>query len=134
MRAGKLPKQFLFDRLGRDIVAGTENNQVFQPADDAPVARAIHFALVTGMEPTIAQDSGSFLRPVPIAGEDIGAAHQDLLGFAQSHLDAINRGANAACGDAPRIVHRTDRRGFSQPVHLQHGHAQHLEKKLRLFG
>ena len=62
-------QHFFFNRLGRNVVSRPKNNQVLDPPDNPPVPCRIHFALVAGVKPAIAQDFGGFLRTVPVSAE-----------------------------------------------------------------
>src|SRR5438477_979698 len=70
--AGQLLQDLFFNGFGRDVMAGAENNQILDAAHDAPVPARVDFALVSGVEPTIAQRLGSFLGTVPVAGKNVG--------------------------------------------------------------
>ncbi len=65
--SGQMSQQFIFDRLGRDVVARAENNQVLDAPDDPPVPCRINFALVAGMKPSLAQRPWRF----PVDGSNI---------------------------------------------------------------
>ena len=62
--------EFVFDWLGRELVAGIEHEQVLNAADDAPVAAAVDFALIAGVEPAVANDFCGFLWAIPVAGKN----------------------------------------------------------------
>lgn len=101
--------EFVFDGLGRNFVAGVEDDQIFYAADDAPVAVFVLRALVAGVEPAVAEDCGGFDLAIPIAGENIGAAHDDFFFGGDFHFDAVDRWAHVACiNHSIRIVHGTN--------------------------
>ena len=109
---GRCCSNFFFNRLGRNIVSRPQNDQVLNPPDDAPVPCRIHFALIAGMKPAIAQTFGCFLRTVPVSRKNIRPAHDDLFILAQLHFDAADRGPDAPGLDVARIIHGADRRSF----------------------
>ena len=49
LRAGHAREESVFERLGRDVVAGAENEEIFDTASDAPVAGRVHFSLIASM-------------------------------------------------------------------------------------
>src|SRR5579863_2399033 len=127
-----MTQEIIFDRLGRDVVPGAENHQVFNASDNSPVSEGVHFALIAGMKPAMAQDLGSFFRTVPVPGKNIRSANYDLVVLAQLHFNPADGRADAASIDMFRIVHGTDCGGFSQAVNLQNRNSEHHEEKLRL--
>src|ERR1700687_808887 len=129
-----MPRDFVFDGLGRNVVAGGENNQIFDAADDAPISAQVHFALVARMKPAVAEDAGGFFGAIPVAGENVGAADDDFFVVGDFHLDAGNGLAHAAglYLDA-RVVQRADGGGLGEAVGLQDRDAQNKQKLLR-FG
>src|SRR5262245_198908 len=59
--------------------------------------------------------------------------NQNFIAFAESHLDARDRGAYTARREIARVVHRAYRRRLGQSVNLQDADAEHREKQLGLF-
>src|SRR5271156_2816687 len=112
-------RQLFFDRLGRDVVAGIEDNQVLNAAGDAPVAVFVGFALIAGVEPAVLQGFGGFGGALPVSGKDIRAADEDFAVVGAFHLDAGNRGADEAGFGVGGIVGGADGGGFGEAVHLQ---------------
>src|SRR5260370_4166995 len=130
----KAPCDFLFDGFGRDVMAGIQDNQVLDAAADAPIAASVDLALVASVEPSILQHSGRLFRAVPVAQENVWAAHDDFFIFAELHLDSANRRADVTRLDGQaRIIQRANAGGFREPVGLQHGNAEHQKKLLRLW-
>ena len=114
-------------------MAGIEDDQILDAADDAPIAAHIYFALIAGVEPAIAQHFCGFLRAIPVAGKNVGAANDDFFVFGELHFDARNGGTHVAGFDGnARIVERAERGGFGESVGLQHGNAEHQKKLLGL--
>ena len=111
-------QQFVFDRFGGDLVAGEENDQVLDTADDAPVPCPINLSLVAGVKPAVTQRLGSFLRAIPVAGENIRAAHDDFVVLAQLHFDSTDRRAHAAGLHMPRMIHGADGSCLGETVNL----------------
>src|ERR1700739_1680713 len=108
---------FFLGGLGRDFMAGIENDQVLDAAADAPVAAGIHFALIAGMEPAVFEDARGFFGAVPVAGKNIRPADNDLVVLAGFHFDAGNGLADAAgVGRDARVVHGADAAGFRKAV------------------
>ena len=64
---GRFLQQLVFDRLGRNVVTRTQDNQVLDAPDDAPVPCRVDFALVAGVKPAVAQRPWRF----PAAGSSI---------------------------------------------------------------
>src|SRR6266481_8527545 len=122
---------FFFDGFGGDVVAGVENDEVLDAAADAPVAAAVHFALIAGVEPAVFEDAGGFLGTIPVARKNIGAGDKDFFILAGFHFDARNGLADAARfgGDA-RVVHGADSAGFRQAIDLPDGDTEHREEIL----
>ncbi len=107
-------------------------DQILDAARNPPVSGRVHFALIAGMKPSIAQSLCRFLRAIPVSRKNIRPAH------ARSHH---SRPASSRCPESPaprarlnlvRIIHGTDRGGLGETVNLQHRNAQHHEIKLRL--
>src|SRR5712692_7507842 len=133
LRRREKPRDFFLDRLGRDVVSGIQDDQVLDAAADAPISANVDFALIAGMEPSVLQNAGGFLRAVPVTRKNVRAAHDDLFIFSQLHLDSSNHCADIARLDGhARIIERADAGGFREPVSLQHGNAEHQEKLLRI--
>src|ERR1700751_1180103 len=65
LRAGKMASDFFFDRFWGNLVARSENNQIFDPAHDPPISGSISLALIASVKPSIAQHFCGLLRPVP---------------------------------------------------------------------
>ena len=132
LRAGKELRDFLFDGLGRNIVAGIEDDEVLDAADDAPIAANVHFALIAGVKPAVAQDARGFFWAVPIAGKDVRAADYDFFVFADFHFDAVDRRTHVAGARRDTgIVHGADAGRFREAVDLENGNAQHEKEMLR---
>src|SRR5277367_6384619 len=127
-------RDFFFDGLGRDVVAGIENDQIFQPSADAPVAAGVGRALIAGMKPSVAQGARGFLRAIPVARENIRAAHHDFVVLRDFHFKAGDRWTDVAGFDGrARVVHGADAGGFGQAVDLQNWDLQHFKKFLRFL-
>src|SRR6058998_3451781 len=47
-------QQHLFDWLRRDVVAGTEDDEILDASRDPPVPCCIHFSLIAGVKPAVA--------------------------------------------------------------------------------
>ena len=63
--AGQILQQLVFDGLGRDVVARTQDDQVLDAPDDTPVPCRVDFSLIAGSETihraaTLAVSSGRF--------------------------------------------------------------------------
>lgn len=127
--------QYLFDGLGRHIVATGWNEQVLHSANNFPVAILVLFATVAGAEPPIIGEcGGGRLWLLPVSREDIGPANLDLVAIAESHLHALEGRSNAAGDDTLRwAVHRDDRRGLGESVDLKHRDSKHLKPALGVF-
>ena len=133
--AGKQIQELLLDWFRGDIVAGIENNQVFDAPDDAPIPCGIYLALIAGVEPAVTKDTRGFFGAVPVARKKIWAADEDFLAFAENHFHPGDGRTDAAGLDMPaRVVQRADACRFRQAVALQNADTQHIEKKLRVPG
>src|SRR5690348_954808 len=84
----KVVGDFVFKGFRGNLVARPEDDQILDSADDTPVPRSIHFALIAGVKPSVAQGFRSLLRTVPIAWKNIRATHYDFVILAETHLDA----------------------------------------------
>src|SRR5215510_5372403 len=133
LRAGQIEQDLFFDRFWRDVVARIENDQVLDATDDGPIALLVNFALITRAEPTVVESLRRRIGLVPITREDIRPMNQNFIAFAETHLDAWNRGTYAAGREIARVVHSADRRRLGQSVNLQDADAEHREKQLGLF-
>src|SRR5271156_3647861 len=112
-------RQLFFYRLGRDVVAGIEDNQVLNTAGDAPVAVFVGSALIPGGEPAVFRAFAGSAGGRPVSGKDIRAADEDFAVVGAFHLDAGNRGADEAGFGVGGIVGGADGGGFGEAVHLQ---------------
>src|SRR5713101_9830283 len=131
--AGQKSGDFFLDRLGSDVMAGVENDQILEAADNAPVSVDVDFTLIAGMKPTVLEDASGFFRTIPVAGTNIRAVHDDLFIVGDLELDAGDGGADISGLDRQtRIVQRADSRSFRQTVSLQNGNTEHKEELLRL--
>src|ERR1700745_2232072 len=88
--SGEMASDFLFDRFWGNLVARSENNQIFDPAYDPPISGSISLALIARLKPSIAQHFRRLLRPVPVAWKNIWPADDDLLVVAEFHLNTLN--------------------------------------------
>src|ERR1700732_2931727 len=123
---------FVFDGLRRNVVAGVEDDQIFDAADDAPISASVDLALVAGVKPAIAEDARVFFGTVPVTGENVRAADDDFFIFCDFHFDATNGLADVARLDRDaRVVERADGCGFREAVDLQYRYAEPQEKLLR---
>jgi len=102
-------RDFVFDRLGRNIVARVEDNQIFNATNNAPIAARIYFALISSVKPAVAQHALGFLRAIPIAGKDMRSANDNLFAIRNFHFNAGNRLAHIA---------RLDRHARSSSVQI----------------
>ena len=127
-----MARDFVFDRLRRDLVAGAKNNQILDPPNNAPGASRIQFALISSVKPSIAQNLRGLLRTVPVSGKNIGSANYDLIIFGEPHLDSANRGPTRPGTSVVRIVHGADAGRLGQPVDLQDRNSEHAEIVLGL--
>src|ERR1700730_1351307 len=66
------------DRLRRNLVPRSQNNQILDSPRNPPVARSVHFALIARVKPSLAQRVGSLLWTFPVAGKHIRPSHHDL--------------------------------------------------------
>src|SRR5262245_4280679 len=124
-------RELVFDGFGRKLVAGIENEKIFNAADDAPVAGGVDFALIAGVEPAIAQYFGGFFGAVPVTGKNIRTADDDFVVFGEMHLDAGDSTADVAgLHREARVVEGAKRGGFREAVSLQDGNAEHSEPLL----
>src|SRR2546429_9808020 len=89
-------------------------------ADNAPISCLVDLPLVAGVKPTVAQRLGGFLGTIPIAREDIRAAHDDFVVLSQLHFDSADRRAYAAGLYMLRMIQGTNRRGLGETINLQH--------------
>src|SRR6185503_18476533 len=130
LRGGKQVEQLVFNRLGGDVVAGVEDDQVLDATGNLPVPCRADFSLIAGMEPAVAQNFGSFFGTIPVPGKHVGSVHKNLVVLTQLHFDSRHGAADAARFEAARVVHGADGCGLGEAVHLQDGNAQHHEVKL----
>src|SRR5260370_35263614 len=98
---------------------GIQDDQILDAAADAPIPTNVDFALISGMKPSVLQDTRSFFRAVPITGKNVRSTHQDLLVLADLHLDSPNHRANKP-GPArhARAIPRANHGSFRKPVLL----------------
>ena len=61
---------------------------------------------------------------LPIAGRDVGAAHQNLAVLVELDFAALEHFADGALAGAKRMVQRDERSGFGETVALDHDEAQ----------
>src|SRR5580700_440058 len=113
-----MPRDLIFDRFRRNIMAGTQNNEILDSSNDPPVSRVVHLPLVAGVEPAVPQHIASFRRPVPILRKNIRPAYNDLLALAQLHFNSTDRRSHPSRLDLLWIIHGTDRGSFRQPIDL----------------
>src|SRR5262245_27885153 len=133
LRADQIEQDLFFDRFWRDVVARIEDDQILDATDDGPIALLVNFALITRAKPTAVESLRRRIGLVPITYEDIRPMNQNFIAFAETHLDAGDRGAYAARREIARVVHSADRRRLGQSVNLQDADAEHREKQLGLF-
>src|ERR1700730_17710821 len=127
-------RDFVLDRFRRNVVAGVEDQQIFDAADNAPVSSRVHFALIAGVKPGVAEDARGFFGMIPVPGKNVRAADDDFFVVGDFYLDATNRRAHTARFNwNARIVQGADSGRFREAVGLQHRDAEHQEKLLR-FG
>src|SRR6266852_7944978 len=84
------------------------------------------------MKPAFPQRLGGFLRPVPVAGKNVRAAHYDLVVLAEPHLDAADGWPYPSGFDVARIIHSANGSGLGQAIDLQYWNTQHIEVELRV--
>src|SRR5579885_3870292 len=114
--SASLPQQQILNRLGSDVVARVEHDQVLDASCDSPIAGGIAISLIAGMEPPAAHYVAGGLGTIPVSKKQIRAPHENLVSISYGHLNALARGTDAARHDIPRIVHGGDRRGLRQAV------------------
>ena len=131
---GAVVEELLLDRLGGDVVARLGDQDVLHAADDLEVAFEVQFALIAGEEPAVLQGLGGGLGAVPVAGEDAGAADQELAVGVELELAAAEGEADVAGLDLVGLVHGDDRGGLGEAVDLVDAHADELEPPLGLLG
>jgi hypothetical protein len=115
--------------VGVDIFAGGHHDDFLGPAGDGEVSVAIEESEVSGMEPSVADHLGGFVRSLVVAVHDIGAADEDFAGAVFAGVvDAefhVGQGfAHAAGSGLVGDVERHDGRGFGEAVALDHGEAE----------
>src|SRR5437870_12549922 len=87
------------------------------------------------MKPAVLHSFASFVRAIPIAGENIWTSNVNLIVVAEHHSDSGDRRADVAGFDAHSLIIKSAQRGgFRQTVGLQHGNSQHQEKLLSFRG
>ena len=112
-------RDFVFDGLRRNIVAGVEDDQILNAANDPPVSASVDFALVAGVKPAVAEDTRGFFGAISVAGENMWTADNDFFVVCDFHFDATNGLAHVTWLDRnARVVERADRRGFGEPIGL----------------
>src|SRR5581483_11992915 len=123
-------ENFVLNGFVRNVMAGVQDNQILNAANNFPVANRIDLALVASVEPTIAQNFRGFVRTVPVSGENIRPADNNLAIFGGFHFNSTDGGTNTAGFNVEGIVHGTDGSGFRKSVNLKHRDAEHHEEKL----
>src|SRR5690242_10760188 len=68
---GQLLQDFIFNRLGSNVVARSEDNQILNPPNNPPIAAGIDLALISSVEPAIAQGLGGFIGTLPVPGKNV---------------------------------------------------------------
>src|ERR1700757_2664344 len=99
-----MPLDFVLDCFRGKLVSGAEDDQILDASHDPPGSRVIEFALIAGVKPSIAEDFGSLLWPVPVARENVRAANHDFVVLAEFHFDAGDRRSNAGGNGMVRIL------------------------------
>jgi len=109
-------REHLLD-LTRIDVEARHDHDVFGALHEREPAVVVGDAHVAGVQPPAGEHALGRVRIAPVAGEDVGAAHEDLAGVAredvlavgvdQPHLDAGQRGSDRA--DARACGHRAGR-------------------------
>src|SRR6476646_7389689 len=112
-------------------MARGKDNQVLDPAHDAPVPCSVHLTLIPAVEPAVPKNSGSLLRTVPVPGKNIRPPHDDFLALAQLHLDSGNCRAHAPGINVIRIIHGADSGRLGESANLQNLDPQHHKVELR---
>src|SRR5260370_2393825 len=113
-----MASDLFFDGFRGNLVTGAENDQILEPANDAPVPRSIHLALVTAVKPSIAQNISRLLRTVPVARKNIWPPDDDLIIVVELHLNPRDCRTDAARGHVIGILHRAAAGRLRQPQAL----------------
>src|SRR5579864_7856079 len=75
-----------------DLVAGTEDDQILDAADNLPRPGPVLLTLIAGVKPSATEHLGCLLRAIPIAWEYIRALHDNFVVVSQPHVDSRDRG------------------------------------------
>ena len=100
--------QQVLDLLGRDVLPAADDD-VLEPVGDREVPAGVDPADVPGAEPAAGQERGLVQRLVGVAGEQLGAAGEDLARLPVRHVAAVGvdqadlvAGEQAAVGLGPQ--------------------------------
>src|ERR1700740_327001 len=69
LRGRQMRQNLVLNRLRRNVMAGVEDEKVLNSADNFPISRGVHLALIAGVKPAVAQNFRGFVRTVPVSGE-----------------------------------------------------------------
>src|SRR5664279_4611564 len=119
-----LLSQCRFQVLGIDVHPFARDDDVLFTALEVEITFGIEFAQVASAKPTfLAQHRLQFFS-LPIAGRDVGAAHQDFSVLVELDLAAFEHFANRALAGAKGMVQRNQRCCLRQAVALNHDETQ----------
>ena len=87
VRHRRVGDQQVLDFLGRDVLAAADDD-VLEPVGDGQAPAGVDPPDVPGPEPAAGQERGRVQRRVGVAGEQLGAAGEDLALLAVGHVAA----------------------------------------------
>ena len=122
--------EVVLDVGGREVLAAGRDDDVLLAAGDRQVAVVVELAEVAGVQPAVAVERlGGGLGVLPVAREDVRAAHQDLAVLGDRHLDAGQRRARPCrTGTGSGVLTVPTPVDLGHAVALQHRHARGVEE------
>ena len=106
---GRVLQQDLL-HLGGEHVETRHDDEVLDAVDHVQEALVVDHRDVPGVQPAlVVEHAGGGLRVVPVAGEDVGTAHEHLTGVTHEHVLSLDID-QAHLHTRDRHSHRTQRR------------------------
>ncbi len=120
---GLLPQRSL-QVLGIDVHPFARDDDIFLATLEVEIAFGIELADIAGAKPAFFVQHRLELFCLPIAGSNVGAAHQDFAVLIELDFAAFQHFADRTLAGAKRMVQRNERSGFGEAVALNHDEAK----------
>ena len=111
--------QDVLDVLGVDVRAVREDDHVLRAAAQRQEAVGVELAEIAGVVPAVDQAGTGRLFVLPVAGEDVRAAHEDLAVLRDPDLDTRQRHADGRHVLLVEPIEGHARRALGRPVPLE---------------